>query len=160
MHCICPLYKLSKCWVFVEVLLSAVFKCPKISQRLMLNHGWKSLDTLGTARAWDQHVGRCCANALDFVEPRMDDRETRKMLSRVKLKVWPVPNLNQQDSTPFNTSQQGVQMRSTCWPQHVDSLHSGQIQCICMRPKELHLARLKISPLYANKWQAFWNLAQ
>ena len=25
---------------------------PKISQRLILNHGWESLDTLGTARAW------------------------------------------------------------------------------------------------------------
>ena len=61
---------------------------PKISQRLMLiHHGWESLDTLGTARAWAQHVERCCANALDFVEPRMDDRERKKMLSRVELKV-------------------------------------------------------------------------
>ena len=34
-----------------------------------------------------QHVERCCANALDFVEPRMDDRERRKMLSGVELKV-------------------------------------------------------------------------
>ena len=44
----------------------------------------------------------CCANALDFVEPRMDDCETRKLLSRVELKLWPVSNLNQQDSTPLN----------------------------------------------------------
>ena len=63
-----------------------------------------------------------------------------------------------EDSTPLNTSQQGVQMRLTCWAQHVDSLHSGQIQCICTRSREWHLARLKISPLYANKWQTFWNL--
>ena len=80
MHWICPLYNLSKCWMFVEVLLSAVFKCPqqwlnmlrrfhkgscwimaenlwirwalcvhelnmlsspKISQRLLLKHGWE-----------------------------------------------------------------------------------------------------------------------
>ena len=39
------------------------------------------MDTLRAARAWAQHVKRCCANALDFVEPRMDDRETGKMLS-------------------------------------------------------------------------------
>ena len=52
MHWIYPLYKLSTCWVFVEVLSSGVFKwpqqwhnmlsIPKISQRLMLNHGWES----------------------------------------------------------------------------------------------------------------------
>ena len=42
---------------------------------------------LGAARAWAQHVKRCCANALDFVEPRMDGSETKKMLSRVELKV-------------------------------------------------------------------------
>ena len=171
MHWICPLYKLSTCWVFVEVLLSAAFKwpqqwlnmlsSPKISQRLMLiHHGWESLDTLGTARAWPQHVERCCANALDFVEPRMDDRETKKMLSRVELRVWPVPNLTQQDSTLLNTCQQVVQMRSTCWAQHVDSLYSGQIQCICTWLKEWDLATLKISPLHANKWKAFWNPAQ
>ena len=29
----------------------------------------------------------CYANALDFVEPHMDDRETKEMLSRVKRKV-------------------------------------------------------------------------
>ena len=45
------------------------------------------MDTLGTARAWSQHVERCCANALDFVEPHMDDRETNEMLSRVERKV-------------------------------------------------------------------------
>ena len=61
---------------------------PRISQRFMLiHHGWESLDTLDTARAWAQHVERCYANALDFVEPRMDDRETKKMLSRVELRV-------------------------------------------------------------------------
>ena len=61
---------------------------PRISQWLMLiHHGWECLDTLGTARAWAQHVERYCANALDFVEPRMDDRETKKMLSRVELRV-------------------------------------------------------------------------
>ena len=64
------------------------------------------------------------------------------------------------DSTRFNTSQQGVQMRSTCWAQHVESLCCGQIQCIGTQLKEWDLARLKISPLYANKWQEFWNLAQ
>ena len=58
-----------------------------------------------------QHVERCCANALDFVKPRMDDRETKKMLSRVELKVCPVSNLTQQDSTSLNTSQRSVQMR-------------------------------------------------
>ena len=36
------------------------------------------MDTLGTARVWAQHVERCCANALDFVEPHMDDRETKE----------------------------------------------------------------------------------
>ena len=29
---------------------------------------------------------RCCANALDFVEPHMDDHETKEMLSRVERK--------------------------------------------------------------------------
>ena len=38
-------------------------------------------------RAWAQHVERCCANALYYVEPRMGDRETKEMLSRVELKV-------------------------------------------------------------------------
>ena len=28
-----------------------------------------------------KQVERCCANALDFVEPHMDDRETKEMLS-------------------------------------------------------------------------------
>ena len=42
---------------------------------------------LGTARPWAQQVERCCANALDFVEPRLDDRETKEMLSRVVRKV-------------------------------------------------------------------------
>ena len=42
--------------------------------------------TLGTALACAQHVERC-ANALDFVEPRMDDREKKEMLSRVERKV-------------------------------------------------------------------------
>ena len=37
--------------------------------------------TLGTVGAWAQHVERCCSNALDFVEPHMDDRETKEMLS-------------------------------------------------------------------------------
>ena len=50
------------------------------------NKPWQFLYTLGTARAWAQHVERC-ANALDFVEPRMDDRETKQMLSRVERKV-------------------------------------------------------------------------
>ena len=45
------------------------------------------MDTLGNARAWAQHVERCSANALDFVEPHMDDRETKEMLSRVERKV-------------------------------------------------------------------------
>ena len=44
-------------------------------------------DTLDTARAWAQYVDRCCTNALDFVEPRMDDRERKEMLSRVERKV-------------------------------------------------------------------------
>ena len=68
------------------------------SARLMLNHGWESL---GTARAWAQHVERCCANALDFVVLHMDDRETKEMLSRIERKVWPVSILTQQDSTPL-----------------------------------------------------------
>ena len=36
------------------------------------------VDTLGTARVWAQHDERCCANAVDFVEPHMDDRETKE----------------------------------------------------------------------------------
>ena len=51
------------------------------------NEPWQFLDTLGTARAWAQHVERCCTNALDFVELHMDDRETKEMLSRVERKV-------------------------------------------------------------------------
>ena len=110
--------------MFVEVLLSAVFKwpqellnmlsSPKISQRLMLNHGWESLDTLGTVRAWAQHVERCCANALDFVEPHMDDRETKEMLSRVERKVWPVSNLTQQDSAPLNRVFNALNLLRAC----------------------------------------------
>ena len=52
MHWICPLYKLSTCWVFVEVLSRGVFEwpqqwlnmlsIPKNSQRLKLNHGRES----------------------------------------------------------------------------------------------------------------------
>ena len=61
------------------------------------------MDHLGTARAWSQHVERCCANALNFVELHMDDRETKEMLSCVERKVRPVSNLTQQDSTPLNT---------------------------------------------------------
>ena len=91
----------------------------------MLNHGWESLDTLGTVRAWAQHVERCCANALDFVESRMDDRKTKEMLSRVEQKIWSVSNLTQQDSTPLNTVLKNAQL--------VESLYSGQIQCICTR---------------------------
>ena len=45
------------------------------------NEPWQFLDMLGTARAWDQQVERCCANSLDFVEPHMDDSETKEMLS-------------------------------------------------------------------------------
>ena len=44
------------------------------------NELWQFLDTLGTARAWAQLVEHCCA--LDFVEPHMDDRETKEILSR------------------------------------------------------------------------------
>ena len=93
--------------------------------RLVLNHGWESL---GTARAWAQHVERCCANALDFVEQHMDDRETKEMLSRVERKVWPVSNFTQQDSTHLNRVFKCAQF---CWTLHVESLYSGQIQCIC-----------------------------
>ena len=53
--------------------------------------------------AWAHHVERCCAKALDFVEPHMGDRETKEILSRVERKVWPVSNLTQQDSTPLNS---------------------------------------------------------
>ena len=52
-----------------------------------VNEPWQFFYTLGTACAWPQHVERCCANALDFVEPRMDDHETKEMLSRVEQKV-------------------------------------------------------------------------
>ena len=45
------------------------------------NEPWQFLDMLGTARAWDQQVECCGANALDFVEPHMDYRETKEMLS-------------------------------------------------------------------------------
>ena len=51
------------------------------------NEPWQFLDTLGTAREWAYYVGRCCANALDVVEPHMDDHETKEMLSRVERKV-------------------------------------------------------------------------
>ena len=39
-------------------------------------------------------------------------------------------NKTQHRSTPLNISQQGVQMCSICWAQHVESLYSGQLQCI------------------------------
>ena len=42
------------------------------------------MDQPGTARAWSQHVERCGANALNFVELHMDDRETKEMLSCVE----------------------------------------------------------------------------
>ena len=45
------------------------------------------------------HKGSCLIMAENL---RMDDSETKKMLSRVELKVWPVSNLTQQDSTPLN----------------------------------------------------------
>ena len=51
------------------------------------NEPWQFFYTLGTASAWAQHVERCCVNALDYVEPHMDDRETKEMLSRVERKV-------------------------------------------------------------------------
>ena len=51
------------------------------------NEPWQFFYTLGSARAWAQHVERCCANALDYVEPHMDGRETKEMLSRVERKV-------------------------------------------------------------------------
>ena len=163
MHWICPLYKLSTCWVFVEVLSRGVFEwpqqwldmlsIPKNSQRLKLNHGRESevysspqntkmlgctsserthwwgqkgkkrhgktttwirrrsskgcynnivkelmiedtvgykemmraiFDTLGTARAWVQYVERCCASALDLVDPHIcllkRDKTTRSLI--------------------------------------------------------------------------------
>ena len=51
------------------------------------NEQWQFLDMLGTARAWAQHVERCFAKALNYVEPHMDDRETKEMLNRVERKV-------------------------------------------------------------------------
>ena len=51
------------------------------------NEPWQFLDMLDTARAWAQHVERYCGIALDFVEPHMDDRETKEMLNRVGQKV-------------------------------------------------------------------------
>ena len=51
------------------------------------NEPWQFLDMLGTTRAWAQQVERFCANALDFLEPHMDDCETKEMLSRVERKV-------------------------------------------------------------------------
>ena len=115
MHWICPLYKLSTCWVFVEVLLSAVFKwpqqwlnmlsSPKISQRLMLNHGWESLDTLGTGAC----VGSTCWALLCkctrlcwAMHGWPPNKGNGKMLSRVELRVWPVSNF---ESTRLNTAQ-------------------------------------------------------
>ena len=56
-------------------------------EMMQKNHGNFCRDALGTARAWAQHVEHYCANALDFVEPHMDDRETKEMLSRVERKV-------------------------------------------------------------------------
>ena len=63
------------------------------------------MDTLGTVRAWAQHVKRCCANALDFVEPHMDDRETKEMSTVLSEKfdqfqIW--LNKTQHRSTPLN----------------------------------------------------------
>ena len=52
-------------------------------EMMRMNHG-NFFYTLGTARAWAQHVEHCCA--LDFVEPHMDDRETKEILSRVERK--------------------------------------------------------------------------
>ena len=51
------------------------------------NEPWQFFDTLGTAHVRAQHVERCCTNVLDFVEPHMDDHETKQVLSRVEQKV-------------------------------------------------------------------------
>ena len=85
------------------------------------------MDTLGTARAWAQHVERCCANALDFIEQHTDDRKAKEMLSE---------KFDQFDSTPLHTSQRpGVflnvlNMLRAC-------AGRGQIQCICTMLREI-----------------------
>ena len=109
MHWIYPLFQFLPCWVFVEVFKWPqqwlnMLSIPNISQRQMLNHGWESLDTLGTARAWAQPVERCCANAHDFVEPHMDDREAKdtqgkRSQNKNKRKYYSRrPNLTKQNS--------------------------------------------------------------
>ena len=213
MHWICPLYKLSTCWAVlrccgVAVLSSGVSKwpqqwldmlsIPKISQRLMLSHGWESevysspqnpkmvgctsskrthwwgqkgkKKRRGKTRDWSRHrSSKGCYNNIVkelMIEDTAGYKNARKLYEwtmaifgyaghcacvgstswallckftrlcwtthgwqrnkgNVERKVWPVSNLSQQDSTPLNTSQQGVQMRSPCWAQHAESLYSG-----------------------------------
>ena len=90
MHWICPLYKLSTCWVFVDVLSSGVFKwpqqwlnmmsIPKISQRLMLNHSWES-EVYSSLRT------RKCLVALPVSE-LIDEYKKAKKKRRGKTKAW------------------------------------------------------------------------
>ena len=89
---------------------------------------------------WRRSSKGCYSNIELMIEDTAGYKEMMRMthgniifLCAGHCKVWPVSNLAQ-DSTPLNISQQGVQMRSTCWTQHVESLYSGQIQCICTWP--------------------------
>ena len=85
MHWICPLDKLSTCWLFVEVLSSGVFKwppqwlnmfsIPKISQRLMLKH----IHPLRT---------RKCLAALLVSELIDEDKKAKKRRGKTKAWIW------------------------------------------------------------------------
>ena len=148
MHWIYPLYKLSTCWVFVEVLLSGVFKWPqqwlnmlsisKISQRLMLNHRW---EFFRYARHCACVGSTCWALLCKCTRLCWVTHGWPRNKGNVE-PCWANSNLTQQDSTPLSFSQQGVQLRSTCWAHFVEILYRGQIQCICTLLKKFPLQQL------------------
>ena len=157
MHWICPLYKLSTCWVFVEVLLSAVFKwpqqwlnmlsSPKISQGLMLNHGWEwRIRWALRVRGLNMLSVAVQMHSILLSHAWMTAKQ-RKCVSCV---VWPVSNFSQQVSTPPDISPRCSWMRSTCWAEHVESLCRGQIQWICTMLKDIDHFQLfrGTQPLY------------
>ena len=71
-------------------------------EMMRMNHGNFSIRWALRVRGLNMLSVAVCTNALDYVEPHMDGRETKEMLSRVERKVWPVSNLTQQSSTPLN----------------------------------------------------------
>ena len=56
-------------------------------EMMRMNHGNFSIRWALRVRGLNMLSVAVCANALDYVEPHMDGRETKEMLSRVERKV-------------------------------------------------------------------------